>query len=387
MSLHKLLSTWLCAAVLFAAAALPAQAANYPDPKAGSWTARDFRFANGETLPEVRLNYLTIGAPTGEPVLVLHGTAGSAASMLTKAFAEELFGPGQPLDASRYYIILPDALGTGKSTRPSDGLRAKFPKYDYDDMVTAQYRLVTEGLGVKHLRLVIGNSMGGMQAWLWAGRYPAAMDAIVPMACMPTAMSGRNWILRRMLTQSIRNDPEWNGGNYTSQPKNMQTHLTYFSLATSGGNAALYKQAPTSAAGDDQIGKRLSAPFTGDANDVLFQWESSADFDASRNLEKIEATVLAINASDDERNPPELGVMEREIKRVKNGRYLLVPGGPDTAGHGSTGHGAAVQEGTRGTAAQRTEALSSAGGHANAAAVSGATAPAFTDDRNTGPAR
>ncbi len=337
MSLPKLWSAWLCAALLLVASALPAHAANYPDPKPGSWTARDFRFANGETLPEVRLTYQTIGAPTGEPVLVLHGTAGSAASMLTKGFAEELFGPGQPLDASRYYIILPDALGTGKSTRPSDGLRTRFPKYDYDDMVTAQYRLVTEGLGVKHLRLVIGNSMGGMQAWLWASRYPAAMDAVVPMACMPTAMSGRNWMLRRMLTQSIRNDPEWNGGNYTSQPKNMQTHLTYFSLATSGGNAALYKQAPTSAAGDDQIGKRLSAPFTGDANDVLYQWESSANFDASRNLEKIEATVLAINAADDERNPPELGVMEREIKRVKHGRYLLIPGGPDTAGHGSTG--------------------------------------------------
>ena len=338
MRLPNVSCGWLFAAsLLLVAAPLPALAADYPAAKEGSWVARDFKLRSGQTMPEVRLHYRTVGAPTGEPVLVLHGTSGSGASMLTPAFAGELFGAGAPLDASRYYIILPDALGTGKSTRPSDGLRARFPAYDYNDMVAAQHRLVTEGLGIKHLRLVIGNSMGGMQAWLWAQQYPAAMDAVVPMACMPTAMSGRNWMLRRMLTQAIRNDPDWMGGNYTAQPKGMQTHLTYFSLATSGGNAALYKQAPTSAAGDDQIGKRLSAPFAGDTNDVLYQWESSANFDASAGLEKIEAAVLAINSSDDERNPPELGVMEREIKRVKNGRYLLLPGGPETAGHGSTG--------------------------------------------------
>ena len=335
MKLHRTLFTWLV--VLMLSASTAAFAADYPAAREGSWVARDFRFQNGQTLPEVRLHYRTIGAPTGEPVLVLHGTSGSGASMLTAAFAGELFGAGQPLDASRYYIILPDALGTGKSTRPSDGLRAKFPAYDYNDMVAAQYRLVTEGLGIKHLRLVIGNSMGGMQAWLWAQQYPAAMDAVVPMACMPTAMSGRNWMLRRMLTQAIRNDPEWNAGNYATQPRGMQTHLTYFGLATSGGNAALYQQAPTSTRGDALIAHRIAAPFTGDANDVLYQWESSANFDASAGLDKIEAAVLAINSSDDERNPPELGVMEREIKRVKNGRYLLVPGGPETAGHGSTG--------------------------------------------------
>lgn len=316
--------------------ALPAFAADYPEPKQGDWVARDFRFHTGEVFAELKLHYRTIGAPTGEPVLVLHGTAGSGASMLGKGFAGELFGPGQPLDASRYYIILPDAIGTGQSTKPSDGLRAKFPNYDNDDMVLAQYRLLTEGLGVKHLRLIIGNSMGGMQAWMWGERYPEFMDALVPMASLPIAMLGRNWMLRRMLTQSIRKDPDWNGGNYTAQPPGMQRHLVYFGLATIGGSQALFKQAPTAAKGDELIAKRLALPFRGDANDVLYQWESSYDYDPSAGLERIQAAVLALNSSDDERNPPELGVMEREIKRVRNGRYVLIPGGPDTGGHGTT---------------------------------------------------
>jgi homoserine O-acetyltransferase len=311
-------------------------AADYPEPKQGDWVARDFRFHTGEVLPELKLHYRTIGMPSGEPVLVLHGTAGSGASLLTRDFADELFGPGQPLDASRYYLILPDSIGTGQSGKPSDGLRAKFPRYNYDDMVLAQYRLVTEGLGLKHLRLVIGNSMGGMQAWIWGIRYPDFMDALVPMACLPIAMSGRNWMLRRMLTQSIRNDPDWNNGDYAHQPRGMQTHLLYFNLATIGGNQALLKQAPTATEADQLIAKALSEPFRGDANDVLLQWESSFDYDPSPGLDRIQATVLAINSSDDERNPPELGVMEREMKRVKSGRYLLVPGSADTRGHGTT---------------------------------------------------
>jgi homoserine O-acetyltransferase/O-succinyltransferase len=323
-------------AILLALIACSAFAADYPARKEGDWVAKDFRFHTGDVFPEVRLHYTTLGAPSGEPVLILHGTGGSGATMLGPDFAGELFGPGQPLDASRYYIILPDALGTGKSTRPSDGLRAKFPRYNYDDMVLAQYRLVTEGLGVKHLRLIIGNSMGGMQVWIWGARYADFMDALVPMACLPTAMSGRNWMLRRMLTQSIRNDPEWNDGNYSAQPRNMQTHLLYFGLATIGGNQGLYKRAPSSEAGDKLIANALSQPFRGDANDTLYQWESSFDYDPSPGLERIQAAVLAINSSDDERNPQELGVMEREIRRVKNGRYLLIPGGPDTRGHGTT---------------------------------------------------
>ena len=322
---------------VFLFASLSVFAADYPDPKQGDWVARDFRFHTGEVFPELKLHYRTIGAPTGDPVLILHGTTGSGASMLTKDFADELFGPGQPLDASRYYIILPDALGTGQSTRPSDGLRAKFPTYNYDDMVLAQYRLVTEGLGVKHLRLVLGNSMGGMQTWIWGVRYPNFMDALVPMACLPVAMSGRNWMLRRMLTQSIRSDPEWNNGNYTAQPRGMQNHLLYYNLATIGGNQALYKQAPSAAKGDEIIAKQLAQPFRGDANDVLYQWESSFDYDPSPGLDRIQAAVLALNSSDDERNPPELGVMEREIKRIKNARHVLIPGSPDTRGHGTTG--------------------------------------------------
>jgi homoserine O-acetyltransferase len=323
-------------ALLFCAA-LPARAADYPEPQQGDWVARDFRFHTGEVFPELKMHYRTIGASSGEPVLILHGTAGSGANFLSKDFGDEFFGPGQPLDASRYYIILPDALGTGQSTKPSDGLRAKFPHYNYDDMVLAQYRLVTEGLDVKHLRLVLGNSMGGMQAWVWGVRYPDMMDALVPMACLPIAMSGRNWMLRRMLTQSIRDDPEWNNGNYSAQPRAMQSHLLYYSLATFGGNQALYKQAPSAPKGDEVIARQLAQPFRGDANDVLYQWESSFDYDPSPGLDRIQAAVLALNSSDDERNPPELGVMEREIKRVKNGRYVLIPGGPDTRGHGTTG--------------------------------------------------
>ena len=189
-------------------------AAQYPAPKEGSWIARDFRFHTGEVMPELRLHYRTVGEPSGEPVLILHGTAGSGASMLSPAFAGELFGAGQPLDASKYFIILPDAIGHGKSSKPSDGLRAKFPRYNYDDMVAAQYRLVTEGLGVRHLRLVLGNSMGGMHTWIWGVAHPEFMDALVPMASQPTEMSSRNWMMRRLIIDAIRNDPDWKDGDY-----------------------------------------------------------------------------------------------------------------------------------------------------------------------------
>lgn len=321
----------------FTATTLPGMAADYPAPKEGSWLVRDFRFHTGEVLPELRLHYRTLGNPAGEPVLVLHGTTGSGASMLTPAFAGELFGAGQPLDASRYFIILPDAIGTGKSSKPSDGLRAAFPQYNYDDMVDAQYRLLKEHLGVGHVRLVVGNSMGGMQSWIWAQKYPGFMDIAVPMASLPTEMSGRNWMMRRLLVESIKTDPEWMNGNYTRQPRSAQLASVFFATGTNGGNQALLAAAPTRIKADALVDKSLNAPFAGDANDYIYQWDSSRDYNPSAGLERIQATVLAINSADDERNPPETGVLDREIKRVKNGRVFLIPASDKTAGHGTTG--------------------------------------------------
>jgi homoserine O-acetyltransferase len=322
--------------LVFALTALPALAAEYPTPQEGSWVVRDFRFHTGEILPELRLHYTTVGASTGEPVLLLHGTTGSGAAFLTPRFAGELFGPGQPLDASRYYIILPDAIGHGKSSKPSDGLRMNFPKYNYDDMVVAQYRLVTEHLGVRHVRLVLGNSMGGMHTWILASKYPDFMDAAVPMASLPVEIAGRNQMTRRLIIDSIRNDPEWMNGNYTKQPRSVQFASVFFQIGTNGGNRALYKAAPTREEADALLNKRLSAPFRGDANDRLYQWESSRDYNPSPGLERVQAALLAINSADDERNPPELGVLDREIKRVKNGHVLLITGSDETFGHGTT---------------------------------------------------
>ena len=325
------------AAIAFALAALSASAAEYPAPKQGDWIARDFRFHTGEVMPELRLHYTTVGEPSGEPVLILHGTTGSGASMLSPALAGELFGPGQPLDASKYFVILPDAVGHGKSSKPSDGLRTKFPRYNYDDMVAAQYKLVTEGLGVRHLRLVLGNSMGGMQTWIWGVTYPHFMDALVPMASQPTAMSSRNWMMRRLILDAIRNDPDWNNGDYTTQPRAFRVANVFFGIATSGGTLAYQDMAPTRELADKLLDQRLAAPVTADANDFLYQWDSSRDYDPSPGLERIEAALLAINSADDERNPPETGIMDRELKRVKNGRLHLIPQSADTRGHGTTG--------------------------------------------------
>ncbi|MFO1330719.1 MAG: alpha/beta fold hydrolase [Rubrivivax sp.] len=337
------LKTWqglFALGIVAAGAAGDAAAADYPAPRHGEWVVRDFRFANGQVLPELKLAYSTVGDPSGEPVLILHGTTGSAASMLNPGFAGELFGPGQPLDARRYYVILPDAIGTGRSSKPSDGLRMRFPAYSYDDMVAAQYRLVTEHLGVKRLRLVLGNSMGGMQTWIWAQKHPGMMDIAVPMASLPAAMSGRNWILRRLIIDSIRNDPAWKGGDYTQQPPSLRFASVFFAMATSGGNQGLYKAAPTRDKADALLDQRLQATFNGDANDHLLQWEASRDYDPAPGLERIQARVLAINSADDERNPPELGLLDAAMKRVKNGRAFVIPGSPDTFGHGTTGRAA-----------------------------------------------
>jgi homoserine O-acetyltransferase len=324
-------------ALILAFIAAPAIAADYPAPKTGEWIAKDFKFHTGEVMPELRLAYTTVGDPSGQPVVVLHGTTGSATSMLTPAFAGELFGAGQPLDAAKYYIIIPDSIGHGKSSKPSDGLKAKFPKYNYADMVDAQYRLVKEGLGINRVRLVIGNSMGGMHTWLWGVKYPDFMDALAPMASQPTAMASRNWMMRRLIIDSIRNDPDWKGGDYTTQPKAFRTAAVFFNLGTNGGTLALQKMAPTREAADKLLDQRLAALTNADANDYLYQWESSGDYDPSPGLARIKAAVLAINAADDERNPPETGLTKAALKQIKTARLFLIPASEETRGHGTTG--------------------------------------------------
>ncbi len=330
--------------LIFAMTSFAAPAADYPAPKQGDFVAKDFKFHTGEVMPELKLHYTTVGEPTGKPVLVLHGTGQSAANMLTPAFAGELFGPGQPLDASKYYVIIPDALGHGKSSKPSDGLKTAFPKYNYEDMVDAQYRLIREGLGLTHLRLVTGNSMGGMNAWIWAEKYPDLMDAVVPMAAQPTAMAARNWMLRRMMLETIRNDPDYNNGNYAAQPRMMKYAIVAFGIATAGGTLAYQSLAPTAEKADKMVDERLATPITADANDFIYQYQASHDYNPSQGLERIEAMLLAINAADDERNPLETGVTAAAMKRVKNGRLYLIPASAETRGHATTGNAAFYKE-------------------------------------------
>src|ERR1019366_204103 len=264
----KLLRT--SAAIIFSLTSFSAVAADYPAPKQGDWVARDFKFHTGEVMPELRIHYTTVGEPSGQPVLVLHGSGGSAATMLTPAFADALFGTGQPLDAAKYYIIIPDAIGHGKTSKPSDGLKVKFPKYDYADKVDAQHRLLSEGLGIRHLRLIIGNSMGGMEAWLGGERYPDYMDGLLPRPSQPTAMASRNWMLRRMMLETIRNDPDYHGGNYTTQPRMMKYAISAYRFASAGGTLGYQTLAPTAAKADKMVDEQLALPVTADANDYLY---------------------------------------------------------------------------------------------------------------------
>ena len=335
--MKRLLLAFAVAVAATLPSAIGAVAQIYPALKEGYWIAQNFHFHTGEVMPELRIHYTTVGTPSGEPVLILHGTTGSGTGMLSPGFAGELFGPGQPLDASKYFIILPDSIGHGKSAKPSDGLRTKFAPYNYDDMVVAQYRLVTEGLGLRHLRLVLGNSMGGMHTWIWGVKYPDFMDALVPMASQPAEMSSRNWMMRRLIIDTIRNDPDWNNGNYTSQPRAARAASVFYGIATAGGTLAYQKIAPTREAADKLLNERLAAPFAADANDILYAWDSSRDYNPAPGLERIQATLLAINSADDERNPPETGIMERELKRVKNSRLFIIPASEETLGHSTTG--------------------------------------------------
>jgi homoserine O-acetyltransferase len=307
------------------------------EPQQGDFAIKDFRFHTGEILPELKLHYVTIGAPTGQPVLVLHGSSGSSQTMLDNNFAGELFGPGQPLDAEKYFIVLPDAIGAGKSSKPSNGMRATFPKYSYEDQVAGQHRLLTEHLGIRHVKLIIGQSMGGMHAWMWGEMYPGLMDVLVPMGSQPAAMSGRNWVLRRMMIDAIKADPAWNNGNYAEEPPTFKYVATFFSFATAGGTQSFFRRAPTRGLADKLVDQRLAEKFTADANDYIYAYDAARDYDPSPGLETIKARVLAINAADDERNPVELGVVAREIKRVKNGTYYQIPASPETSGHATSG--------------------------------------------------
>ncbi len=308
----------------------------------GDFVVRNFRFVDGSVLPELRLHYRTLGHPRRDAagvvrnaVLVMHGTTGTGAQFLGASFAGPLYGAGQPLDTARYYVILPDGIGHGGSSRPSEGLHARFPRYTYDDMVEAQHRLLVEGLGVTHLRLVMGTSMGGMHSWVWGERYPSFMDGIVPLASVPTAIVGRNRILRRMVSDDIRGDPAWHGGDYTVQPPGLRAALQVLWLMTSAP-LVQHHDAPTRDAADSLIVRWLDARVRSmDANDMLYAFDASRDYDPEPLLGRITAPVLAINSADDQVNPPELGLMERLIPRVAHGRYLLLPIAPQTRGHGT----------------------------------------------------
>ena len=323
------------------------RAAGYPDPVQSDFVVRDFRFASGESLPELRLHYFTIGTPLPDErgrianaVLLLHGTGGRGAGFLTDAFAGELFGSGQPLDASRWFIIVPDNLGHGGSSKPSDGMRANFPHYGYADMVEAQYRLVTQGLGVNHLRLIVGTSMGGMHAWMWAVQHPDFMDAVLPVASLPVQVSGRNRMERRLIVDAIRNDPDWKGGNYDRQPQGLVTALRMIAISA-GSTKRLYQEAPTQEATDRLLDRMVQQRMqNADANDLLYAWDASRDYDPAPGLERITAQLVAVNFADDERNPPALGILERGMLRVPNGRFVLIPASDATRGHASLAYAA-----------------------------------------------
>lgn len=344
MKPHSRLVRPLAAASL-AVALLAHAAAAQGAPRAvheGDFVMRDFHFTDGSTLPELRIHYRTLGQPRRDArghvrnaVLILHGTTGSGAAFLSPNFAGVLFGPGQLLDTATHYVILPDGIGTGKSTKPSDGLHARFPHYGYEDMTTAQHRLVTEGLGVDHLLLVMGTSMGGMQTWMWGERWPDFMDGLVPLASVPAQIAGRNRMMREMVSQSVREDPEWKGGDYTSPPHGLYGALEMLFMMTSSPKW-LQHVAPTRDSANAYITRWVNDRMrTVDANDFVYQFEASYDYDPSAQLATIRAPLLAINSADDQVNPPELGIIDTLIERVPRGRFVLLPITDQTRGHGT----------------------------------------------------
>ncbi len=311
----------------------------WPNQREADFVIENYRFGSGETLPKLNLHYVCIGTPktnaVGEvtnAVLLIHNTSGGSKNWLAPGLAGELFGPGQPLDASRYFLVIPDSIGFGGSSKPSDGLRGKFPHYRYRDAVDAQYRLVTEGLGLKHLRMVVGISMGGMHAWMWGELYPDFMDALVPIASQPSAISGRNWIQRRVIIEAIRRDPEWNGGDYEKNPSNY-VYVTPFTALMTESVVRIQEMAPTREKGDEFYHRVVEQAKKGDANDQLYALESIMDYDPSKDLQKITAKVLAINFADDAVNPPELDILEPAMRRIPNARCVIVPPSKETHGH------------------------------------------------------
>lgn len=327
--------------VLILPAALHGQEPKAPRPATGYVTLKDFRFASGEKLPVVKMHFRTFGTPRRGPdgkvnnaVLILHGTGGDGTTFLRPIFAGELFGAGQPLDASQYYLIIPDNLGHGRSTRPSEGLKARFPRYGYRDMIAAQKGMLAE-LKVDHLRLVFGTSMGGMHTWLWGQLHPDFMDGLMPLASLPTQISGRNRMWRKLISDAIRGDPEWKEGEYEKQPRSLRTAAQMLQLMSL--NPILMHQAAPTLKEADALQDRYVSDYLarGDANNLLYAVEASWDYDPGPGLERIQAPLLAINFADDLINPPELGILEREIKRVPRGEAVLMPLSADTVGHGS----------------------------------------------------
>ena len=317
-------------------------ARNYPVPADGDWAFHNFHFTNGETLADGRIHYCTIGQPqrssagVRNAVLLLHGTGGSGRQFLQPRFANVLFGPGQPLDATKYFIVLVDNIGHGKSSKPSDGLRMKFPRYDYDDMVRLQYDLLTQGLHVDHLRLILGTSMGCMHSWVWGERYPDFMDALMPLACLPVQIAGRNRMWREMAMNAIRSDPQWQNGNYQQPPQAGVREAGDLLILAGSAPARDQRLAPTRDEADKVLAQReKSATEHLDVNDLLYQIDSSRNYNPEPDLEKIRVPVMAVNSADDFINPPELGIMEREIKRVPKGKYVLIQVSEQTRGHGT----------------------------------------------------
>jgi homoserine O-acetyltransferase len=329
-------------AALFAAATASAQAPSTYPAIEGDYVAHHFKFKSDEQLPELRLHYRTLGKLVRDAqgratnaVLILHGTGGSGQQFLQPQFAGELFGPGQLLDINRYFVILPDGIGHGKSSKPSDGMHAHFPAYDYDDMVAAQHLLLTEGLGVQRLRLIMGTSMGCMHSFVWAETYPDFMDALMPMACLPVQIAGRNRVWRKMLMDAIRNDPAWNGGEYQEEPKGGLRTAEDILVVAGSAPLVMQRALATRDAADKYVDDSEKRAGTLDANDLLYQVNASRNYDPSPRLEKIAASVMWINSADDFINPPELGIAEKESKRLKNGTFVLLPISEQTHGHGT----------------------------------------------------